>query len=262
MKEQDEQLYLENFGVNEIKSINFSDLHTQIIREPALLHPSLEEMVQSYENGLGVTKTVRTDHGETAIGYSRLIPLLSDEQKVSLGLPLNFPDIYELGTVFINPEFRGRGIAENLQLELLLRFKNRIVVGKLLVLGTTKTQKVLHLLEKMKEHGFEFYICRHTEFPNLSPLTCICTPPFGEGFQITSDCSKRVSSEEIVFINKVLPEVDKKNFPKNDAIACTMFVSSRKLAYEVDNQLLKIHGDNPTSQGLLIRRLKDIGYYD
>src|SRR5579872_5413685 len=259
MKEQNEQLQLENVDTSRIKSVSFEYLHVSIQQEPALLHPSLEDMVKSYEDRLGVAKTVKMDQIEVAVGYSRLIHLLSKEQKVRLELSMDFPDIYELGTVFVHPAFRGRGIAEDLQRELLLRFKDRIDARKLLVLGTTKTLKVLHMLDKMRRYGFNFYHSRHTDYPNLSPLTCICTPPFGEGFQITKNCSKRVSSEMVVFLSNSLSRVDKRN---SDAIPCTMFVSSKSLADEIDDLLGKSKGDGPNSQRLLIRSLKNMGYYD
>ena len=242
--------------------VDFSMLHTAIMRESALLHPSLATMQESYLTGLGVAHTVENDGQNVAVGYARVIPLLSFEQREQLSLPGNFPDVYELGTVIVHPDYRGRGISEQLQRELIRRFKGRLDEESLLILGTTKTRKVLHILDKLSDEGVSFYHCRHTEFPHIAPLTCICSPYFGEGFQHTTDCSKRVTEPQVIFIRQILTKTSRELNIQTDKIPCTMFISDKELAERMDATLADLYGGGNFAQERFVNRLKEIRYFD
>lgn len=247
-------------------SVDFGPIHASIQEEGALLHPSLETMEESFAAGLASVYTEDVAGRKVAVGYSRLIPLLAPEQVAELGLPREFPAIAELGTVFVAPLFRGRGIAENLYRELFARFSEPLVEGRLLVLGTTKTAKVLHQLAKLQDMGLNFHAGSHTEFPHLAPVTCVCVPDFGYGFQFGVECPARITEsdaqvvrdctkrQEIILLSDVKRNGDRGKIP------CTMFVSDRNLAHQTDRMIADAYGGREAQQ-TFVERLAAIDYY-
>lgn len=233
--------------------ISFERLQQKISTEPSLLHASVDAMKDSYNKGLAVA---RPDGDKNAIGYARFIPLLSREQIQTLGLPSSFPDIYELGTVFVDPIYRGQGLSDKVQRDLLLLMKERLDNKSLLVLATTKTRKVLRTIDRIsKEEGIPFYFSPHTEFPHVSPTTCVCHPTFGEGFQYTTACPQRITLGEMNEVKSTL-RINK----EDDKIHCTMLVSDRALTQEMDKTIEKAM--NEGGQRRLVRKLKQLNYYD
>ncbi len=252
-------LQLNNLGVD------FGPIHAAIQQEGALLHPSMEAMQESFAAGLAVAHTEDVDGRQVAVGYSRLIPLLGEEQIQELGLPAEFPLLAELGTVFVSPQYRGHGMAEGLYRELFGRFRESMQGGRLLVIGTTKTAKVLHQLEKLRDMGINVHAGRHTEFPNLAPVTCVCNPDFGSGFQHGPDCSERVTESDAQRIREALPGrgvIMLRDVSNGDPskIPCTMFVSDRALAASADRMISETYG-MPTAQQIFVDRLGGINYY-
>jgi len=241
--------------------IDFQRIHRAILVEPALLHPSLADLQESFEAGLAVAQTEEVDDGQVAIGYSRVIPLLSREQITALDLPVDFPDIYELGTVFVLPEYRGQRIAEGLQRQLIRRFKQQLDQNEILILGTTKTRKVLHQLDKLADEGVEFYHSRHTEFPHLAPVTCVCEPDFGSGFQFGTECPQRITETEMETIHQTLPRNGVILLRDVDKIPCTMFVSNRDLAARVDTTIAQAYGQDASAQEAFVNRLVELNYF-
>ncbi|HUD44139.1 MAG TPA: GNAT family N-acetyltransferase [Patescibacteria group bacterium] len=242
------------------RKVDFRFLYAAIAKEPTLLHPALATLQASYDAGLAVVNII--DGTNIANGYSRIIPLFTEEQRQQLDLPNDLADIAELGTVFVHPDFRGRRIAEDLQRQLLQQVKPQIDDQNLLIIGTTKTLKFLHILDRMgEETGISFYHCRHTEFPHLAPVTCICEPDFGEGFQHRPDCTTRVTETQIFSIRDLLAQREKVTHCKEYKIPCTMFVSSESLAGELDKIIAGMFENRVTSQSEWVNRLIKNGYY-
>lgn len=247
--------------------VDFGPIHAAIQEEGALLHPSLEAMQESFAAGLAVAQTEEVDGRQVAVGYSRLIPFLTPEQVSQLGLPEEFPAIAELGTVFVSPPFRGHGMAESLYRELFVRFQEPLSDGRLLVIGTTKTAKVLHQLAKLQDMGINVHAGRHTEFPNLAPVTCVCVPEFGSGFQFGTECSARITEPDALIVREAMPRkgvIMLQEVGSNGArgkIPCTLFVSDRGLAAQTDQMIADAYGGGFAAQQTFVDRLDGIDYY-
>lgn len=108
------------------------------------------------------------------------------------------------------------------------------------------------VLPKSRELNIDFYTSIHTEFPMIAPFTCVCSPDFGCGFQISTDCFARAKEED-------LPKLEEIAAKSKDGvkIPCIMYVSSKALASDIDLQLKK----NLGSQSNLVQNLKDMGYF-
>ncbi|HVZ12390.1 MAG TPA: hypothetical protein VG965_05150 [Patescibacteria group bacterium] len=231
---------------------NFAHIQTIISAESNLLHPDLASLERSFDQGLAVALNL----GDETVGLVRFTPLLDEELKQAIGIP-DFPSIWELGTAIVAAEHRGKGLYNKLQNGLLESFKDEMSQGRLLVLGTTKTIAVLKALRKTEELGLDFHIGEHTEFPMIAPFTCVCTPDFGCGFQLTKDCPQRVAGSQLISLD----EIAESSYDKTK-IPCTMFVSSKNLASQIDDDLmLKFSEGLDSPQAALVNRLKGVGYY-
>lgn len=230
-------------------------VHSDIIQEPNLLHPSLSELEESFDRGLAVA-LVSQDSNE-AVGFVRFSPLLEDELKDGLGLN-NFPSIWEIGTAVILPQFRGRGWYAPLRKELLVTVSQDIKEGRLLVLGTTKSIAIIKVLKETKDLGIDFYKCVHTDFPMIVPFTCVCRPDFGCGFQLTEECPVRVTQQQLLNLDSIAQKSD-----DGTKIPCVMYVSDKSLAERIDKDLMVKFGNAGSSpQQNLVRVLKERSYYD
>lgn len=222
-------------------------LHAGMQNESALLSTTVESLQSSYDAGLGIALTTKS--GE-AVGFLRFSQLLGAEQKDKLGLPEDFPDVLEVGSAFIHPNYRGGLYAQfrSAALELIL---DNIHENKTFVLGTTKTIKVLETNPHAEELGIHFEEMVHTDLDGIAVLTCICEGDFGSGRQFGYECPRRVTRSQLANIHSIAAE-------KDGEIPCTMYVSSGPLARRMNSQILERFGSFEN----WINALQRIGYYD
>ena len=228
-------------------------LREQIAVNPNLLHPEVEEMLESWHNGLAAIGV--NERGE-AISYARLTRLLSHEQQERLRIAEPYGNIYEMGTVFVSESWRNQGIGRRVQREALVNMHNG--AGERLVIGTTKAMEELRALGNIDIPGIQFHPAHHFEYPMIAPLTCTCDPDFGCGFKYGNECPQRISPKDvpiIIFQNGGIPR--REDIKGKGAIKCTMFTSNPETARRFDDGLREQFG----SQERFVGALKGVQYY-
>lgn len=246
---------LRTIHTNDRAQIGLNRIRDVIASEPTMLHPDVAGLQESYRKGLAVA-LVHEGDGE-AVGLARFIPLLDEKLSQNLGLN-DFPQIWELGSVIIDHPYRGQGHASNLNNALISSAQEEMRDGKLLILGTTKTARMLGSLHAASSLGFDFHAGSHAEFPMIAPFTCVCVPDFGEGFQLTPDCSQRIQENQLIALEEI-----KDGQHKTEKIPCSMFISDRDLARGVNDRLQdRFSEDGISPQLALVRSLINRGYYE
>lgn len=236
----------------EIGEVNLEPIHQAILNEPTLLHPSLDVLKQSFQDN----KAIVMLDGQEPVGFARLVNLVDDGLKKRLGLGSDFPNINEVGSaVIINkPEYRGNGYYGDLRNALLQIKQQEIITGELLVVGTTKNIAVVRVLPKSAKLGINFQTCHHSEYPMVSPFTCICSGDFGQGYQLSSSCNSRISESYCQVNGKInLMPID-----PDGKIACIMYISSVQVASRANRLLQGAFG----TQERLVNALCEVSYYD
>lgn len=233
---------------------DLTKLYEALTQEMKFPNPSLENLIESYKYGLAI---VMVD-GEKAVGFTRFIPRLGERMKNLLDLESNFPQIWETGSSIIlnDPNYRGKGLFVPLRTKLLELITDKINRQEILVLSKTKTLAVYKGWRRTSDEiGIDFYPSVHTEFPMIAPFTCICNPNFGCGFHLSTECPERITKQQ-------LDGLEQMTSPTEGGIPCTMYVSNKKLAKELDGTLenkFSLSFKNP--QKALVDKLKEIGYY-
>ncbi len=250
---------------------SFRNLSASIQSEPGLLHPDGTELCESFSTGLAVIAVDR-DAGNKPVGYMRMESLLSESVREQLGLPSDFPNVMELGTMFTlnDDKYRGKGLMSQLSQQLFDHYRGDIESGNVLVIGTTKDWRVIRVLQGLGgQVGDQFRVLNHLQFPHVAALTCICSGDFGSGFQVGPDaCTKRIdrSTTDLSLdlggsLESMLSDlVSESDSPK---IPCVMFVSSVTAARNADT-LLRTCGPTDSSHDSVLslrNRLMQLGYY-
>ncbi len=173
------------------------------------------------------------------------------------------PEIWEMGTGVMIPEYRGTGVNNLLRLYLYDHYISEMRKGNILVIGTTKTPELRSVLDRLsieygdnQEKGFktDFKFCNREKFPHIAPFTCVCTPDFGTGYQYGDVCPAANTTIEGFQQGKsiaILPSETKANIP------CTMFVSSTELAQQTDNMIANSYKERRNLANNLIK----LNYY-
>ncbi len=228
-------------------------LQRHMSAESSVLLPTTPESMQaSYEKGLAVVLT--SEQGE-AVGYLRFSVLLDAEKKERLGLQNTIPDVLEIGSAYIHPDFRG-GVYSAFRNEALSMVLPAMQEGHLLVLGTTKAVQVLHAADHAKEIGINFKPVVHTDYDMIAPLTCVCQGCFGRGMQSSSFCPRRITIDQ-------LPMVEVIAASQKGKIPCTMYVSDEALAERMNHELrehFRSRGHD-VAQRAWIEVLREDGHY-
>lgn len=246
---------LRTIHASERAQVGLNRIRDVIAGEPTMLHPDVSGLQESYRKGLAVALVHEGD--DEAVGLARFIPLLDKQLIHGLGLG-EFPQIWELGSVIIDLPYRGKGHASNLNNALISSAQDEMQDGNLLVLGTTKTARMLGSLHAASSLGFNFHAGSHAEFPMIAPFTCVCVPDFGEGFQLTPDCSQRIQENQLIALEEI-----KEGQHKTEKIPCSMFISDRDLARDVNDRLQDRFSQGEVSpQLLLVSALIKHGYYE
>lgn len=214
-------------------SPDLSSLHQIMQRESALLPTSVATMQQKYELGHAI---ILTNEAGDPVGYLGFTPLIDEDAKRSLGLPDDFPNVWEIGSAIVHPSYRG-GVYRAFRsaaLELVLK---EMKEKRMLILGTTKVDSVLHTNRHAPEDlGITFTQLVHTDLDAIAALTCVCHGTFGRGRQNSSFCPRRVTKDQ-------LPNLDRLASVKYGKIPCTMYVSDISLAMQMNDFLLDKFGN-------------------
>jgi hypothetical protein len=243
-------------------NIDFTALSELSQDEQNVLPVSIESLRQSFHDNMSAVLL----KDRTAVGHARFIPLLDERLITDLGLPTSTPQIWEMGTGLMLPEVRGKGINIVLRHVLISRFRDQMTSGRMLVIATTKTPELRSLVDNMAdlltdpEHQYplDFRFTNRENLPFIAPFTCICTPDFGTGYQFGTSCNQaEVASQNTVAYRRgmELPLIN--NGSNGSKIACTVFLSSTKLAEETEMRLSERFG----TQQNLVHVLKERRYF-
>src|SRR5262249_49985053 len=139
--------YLTQRHLGDLSQEFFSGLVEGVRRESHLLHPPASDLAVSF-NAREAIVALDEDY-DRVIGYVRLEPLLTARLRTILQLSQEFPNVYEAGTMFVDPDpsCRGRGHLQKMCAGLLGEYSDELKVGEMLVLGTTKDIRVLKALD-------------------------------------------------------------------------------------------------------------------
>jgi GNAT superfamily N-acetyltransferase len=261
-------------GYSRLERGHFSRLADKIAHNDQLLHPTDEVMAQSYNAGKAVA-LFNTEH--EPIGFARVIDALTPEVRAGLYLREDFPRLVEIGTVYIDPQYQGRGLNPVMQNELLSTIQEEIEAKRLLAMLTTKTQKVVNSFNRAEELGMTFEFMLHTDprAAMIAPFTCTCgkehDTSFGSGFHIGGTiaerayCSKRVQEPELVTIKRKADLAKAGEKPIGDPkLACVFGVSDAELMQQMNDELYahfaRVNAYCP--QEALVQRLVHLGYYE
>jgi hypothetical protein len=235
----------------------FSTLRNSIAVESALLHPTPDALLESFESGQAII-ALDNERQDRPIGFVRFEPLLSDSIREGLGLTCEFPEIAELATMFVenDPRYRGQRHMSQMCDKLFETKHQELVDGELLVIGTAKDYRVIRTLQGISSARFE--VCHHLDLPHLAALTCICSGNFGSGFQNNPRaCGARLDN---YFIGKIDELANFLKESESTKIPCVMFVSDKDIAHQIDQQLAKLF--NTEMSVIALRdRLNELGYY-
>ncbi len=243
----------------------FAPLLKGIDREGGLLHPKLKDLVDSFvKHEAVVVLDYSADSKGQAVGYVRLEPLLHQRVREALGLSSDFPNISELGTMFVDQSARGKHFATRMTRALIGQLsrkegthKRDFALGRDLIIGTAKDIRVLRALEGPE--GVQFHTVHHDRFPHIAAFTCICRGDFGRGYQYSrGSCQAQLGQEyrDITSHGNLLPVLQNSN-----KIPCTMFVSDLTVAMQVEERLAgRFPGARDSVEALRLM-LIELGYY-
>lgn len=227
---------------------------------------------------------------DSAMAYGTLKPRLTPEIKQNAGLTGIDYEIMELGTVIVLSTYRGSangngngngsGLATSLVADILESHADKLHRGTLLIIATMKSPiTMLTFRNAFSRNGYQPAFVNHLDYSMIAPLTCVCLPDFGYGFQVAppAGCSERIEdTEHLAVINNHNGQRIHESDLEQLHGRCVMFVSDYSLAAEVDQAIrieLRRQGASPTESsrivttGLdaqlasLVRRLDSTGYY-
>lgn len=207
-----------------LPNLNFADLSRLIAGEDTMLHPSSEELRDSWEADNSV---VAFDAEGKIMGHARLedLPPKNNTEINMGGSEKEVKKVYEIGSVIVTGEegVRGNGFASVL-LEATMKLKvQEVKNGDAIFISTTKlvrdSKYMFALISAGKRLGIDFTPAVHTEFDEISKRTCICSHPFGQGRQLSDHCPARISEEGLRTLK------DRNEFPDGER-NCVLLISN------------------------------------
>lgn len=231
-----------------------------VSREKKMLHPSKETILRSFLEGRAAFYLVQdASGGLEAVGYCRLIPLLSEKQRADLHLPAEFPHLYELGTVIVDQQCREHGVGTKVVGAVHQMNLAAVQQQEALIIGTTTTYRMMKVLKNMMKtptnpNGIGLGI----PFVRVSPITegveyigattCICSPHDVAGVQLGQEslgmhygynaCTVRTQDRNTYRLGDT---PDGEIFPFAEG-GCMMFVSDIDLAKRANSLLAQYSG--------------------
>lgn len=239
----------------------------------AMLPVTPDKLLASYMAGFS-TVIIDKASNDVPVGHIRFCPLITPELRSNINLPMDIPEIWEIGTGLIDGSdgYRGHGLYRMIRNAHVGRFQDELNNGSLVAIGTTKSLKVLHTLHQaQKEFGIEGIILRHTSLPFIAAFTCVCTGDFGQGYQCGVDaCGKRIENGQFPMGDAVDGLLDQSNIDAimkikdlngdSATIPCTMYLQGRKEAILGMEAKLKKQFGTPEN---LVQKLRqpNVNYY-
>lgn len=254
--------------------VNFPHIADAIQHETrAMLPTTAQSLEQSYR--MGLSTAIIDTQTNLPVGHIRFNPLTTPELSAQLQLPGGLPDLWEIGTGYIDGSdgYREKGLYRMLRNAHMDRFQDELNAGTFISIGTTKSLRVLHTLhQSQREFGIEGIILPHTKMPFIAAFTCICKGDFGCGFHAgINACPQRIQPEQFPVTEDGSGIIDQMDIPAIETIRdlngghgkipCTMYVQGRKDAiFKMEADLEKQFG---TPENLIAQlRSAAINYYN
>jgi len=245
---------------------NFGLIAQGLASEAATLPVPESILADSFRSGMSaIVCQFNEEDCPQGLGHVRFTPLLSLSQRNALQLE-GLPDIWEMGSGYINDQIRSLGLYAPLRDRLIREHIESITSGKVLILGTTKTPQVLSVLKKpLEAFGLEAFFCNHRTFPMISGLTCTCSGDHGQGYQFGPDsCSHRVTTARLP-VGKIVSTTLNGGYKPaimelqaNAKMPCCLYMYGKPEKIQTLETILRhIHGDPANFTQKLIR----MGYY-
>lgn len=239
----------------------------------AMLPVTPESLTASYMRGIS-TVIVDTANNDKPVAHIRFSPLITPELRSNINLPMDLPDLWEIGTGLVDKSdgYRGHGLYRMIRNAHVGRFQDELNSGSLVAIGTTKSLKVLHTLHQAQtEFGIEGIILRHTDLPFTAAFTCVCKGDFGQGYQCGVEaCANRIEPSQFPMADAVDGLLDQSNVDAimkikdlnggSGTIPCTMYVQGKKAAILRMEAKLKKQFGTPEN---LVKQLRqpNVDYY-
>jgi hypothetical protein len=241
-----------------------------------ILKTSIESVQRSYDSGMAAVIVDAYDRAQvrTAVGFVRFVPLIPHQVSDSLRRSGHRFQVVETGTAHIMPEHRGRvyqghGHYRPLREALYSQVESGLH-DRILVIGTTKNRRVIKSLHDLRERYpyLDYEVTSHDKYPGIKALTCVCTGKFGHGVQLGDKCSKRIRGREIIPLIQSTSIHHGQHDRQSDDIDCTMYVSSSRLADDINERLLghfALYNHGRLHLGgyrILVEKLRSVGHYE
>lgn len=215
---------------------SFKDLQQAMSLETKLYPVPAETLFASWKSGHA--SIVYDPETNQIVSYSRIVPIGTSHLYSQIGLSDLTPNVYELGTVFTRPEFRGdeHKTARHCIANLYRIFAD-MHADNSIIIGTLTNEKVFSLFSEGLVYGINTRLVNHVSenAMYLGPTTCVCKidePLRGrgvaEGIHVCDVRTKRdfdIGVEEINIGENLggIINVDEKG--SLDGGACHMFIS-------------------------------------
>lgn len=257
-----------NINTRHVSEVDFSMIESGLRSERNTLSAPYTDLEQSYREGMSEMAIDADFDPRLAVGHTRFELLLSASLRLRLGLSEEVPQIWEMGSSYVDPDYRGHGMSTRVRIPLFEMHRQIIENGQVLIIGTTKTGAVTGIMDRITNHfqqpesymqGVEIRFTNREALPFIAPFTCICRPAFGVGYHTSEHCPSPQQSLPRIFMTGAevmqrytnpLKLVGRENVP------CTMLVSSQEVAQRT-NDLINAHFG---SRGSLIDALRRYYY--
>lgn len=257
----------------------FEPMAQAVQKENYMLHPTVEDMIQSLMEGNGVFSFSETmGH---VVGYARLTESLTPELADKLGMghlgitarelstacvmnggtySIHLPE-GTVATEIIPHQFRGHGIMTELIQDLLRIAKDHN--PREIVFGTTKSPYFLAAFASACEKsGVPYTMGNHGYSEPLRDLTCFCSGDFGSGRQHGLQCPARTRTEGTLTREDVKGMIAHMQETGEDIHECFMFSTDPQLAKMLELAVNFHYSANGlSSSDNLVDKLNELQHY-
>lgn len=212
----------------------FDDLANRIAQEPAMFPVQADTLYNSWTNRKAVA--IYDEYQGRIKAFARLGPLLESQTKEQLGMGADTPNVWELGSVYVSPEYRGDGItADEVMEEMFGLIKELQETSGDIVLGTLVDIRMLKKLRSSSNQDIRTILTNpfgsvsdEIKTNSLGMLTCVCDSPNKKGVQHgQNECLTRTDSLEHFDLDNLNNAIQTKQIQIADdggLGACYMFV--------------------------------------
>lgn len=257
----------------------FEPMCEAVQKERYMLHPTIEDMIQSLMEGNGVFR-FSEDMGHV-VGYARLTESMTPDLARKLGIghlgitarELSTACVINGGTYSIHlpgetitteiapHQFRGHGIMTELIQDLLRIAKQHN--PREIIFGTTKSPYFLAAFASACEKNkIPYTMGNHGYSEPLRDLTCFCSGDFGSGRQHGLQCPARTRTSGTLTRADVKAMIRHMQETGREMHECFMFSTDPQLAEMLEVAVnFQYSANGLSSSDNLVNKLKELQHY-